>query len=142
LNAHAGRSEAVSARPLHWPAIAGVPDASLQSKETWEYLMRKSTSALRREIAAAEAADDNLANKLTALLTFLDATERSRMERDDAIRAVISEDQTAFLAEIKAMKQEIAAAVHELRGSPVVVNNETTVTSIEGKKRRDAAAQA
>ena len=46
--------------------------------------MRKSTSALRRELAAAEAADDNLANKLTALLTFLDSAERSRMERDDA----------------------------------------------------------
>ena len=104
--------------------------------------MRKSTSALRRELAAAEAADDNLANKLTALLTFLDTAERSRMERDDALRAAISEDQAAFLAEIKAMKQEIGAAVHELRGSPVVVNSETTVTSIESKKRRDAAAQA
>jgi hypothetical protein len=103
--------------------------------------MRKSTSALRRELAAAEAADDNLANKLTALLTFLNSAERSRMERDDAIRAAISEDQAAFLAEIKAMKQEIAAAIHELRGSPVVVNNDTTVTSIESKKRRDAAAQ-
>jgi hypothetical protein len=103
--------------------------------------MRKSTSALRRELAAAEAADDNLANKLTALLTFLNSAERSRMERDDAIRAAISEDQAAFLAEIKAMKQEIAAAIHELRGSPVVVNNDTTVTSIESKKRRDAAAR-
>jgi hypothetical protein len=103
--------------------------------------MRKSTSALRRELAAAEAADDNLANKLTALLTFLDSAERSRMERDDALRAAISEDQAAFLAEIKAMKQEIAAAVNELRGSPVVVNNDTTVTSIESKKRRDVAAQ-
>jgi hypothetical protein len=103
--------------------------------------MRKSTSALRRELAAAEAADDNLANKLTALLTFLDSAERSRMERDDAIRAAIAEDQAAFLAEVKAMKQEIAAAVHELRGSPVVVNNDTTVTSIESKKRRDVAAQ-
>lgn len=104
--------------------------------------MRKSTSALRRELAAAEAADDNLANKLTALLTFLETAERSRMERDDALRAAISEDQTAFLAEIKAMKQEIASAIHELRGSPVVVNSETTVTSIESKKRRDVAAQA
>ena len=104
--------------------------------------MRKSTSALRRELAAAEAADDNLANKLTALLTFLDATERNRMERDDALRAALSEDQTAFLAEIKAMKQDIATAIHELRGAPVVVNNETTVTSIEGKKRREVAAQA
>jgi hypothetical protein len=103
--------------------------------------MRKSTCALRRELAAAEAADDNLANKLTALLTFLDSAERSRMERDDALRAAISEDQAAFLAEIKAMKQEIAAAVNELRGSPVVVNNDTTVTSIESKKRRDVAAQ-
>lgn len=103
--------------------------------------MRKSTSALRRELAAAEAADDNLANKLTALLTFLDTAERSRMERDDALRAAISEDQTAFLAEIKAMKQEIASGIHELRGSPVVVNNETTVTSIEGKKRRETAVQ-
>lgn len=103
--------------------------------------MRKSTSALRRELAAAEAADDNLANKLTALLTFLDTAERSRMERDDALRAAISEDQTAFLAEIKAMKQEIASAIQELRGSPVVVNNETTVTSIEGKKRREASVQ-
>jgi HEAT repeat protein len=105
--------------------------------------MRKSTSALRRELAAAEAADDNLANKLTALLTFLDATERNRMERDDALRAALSEDQTAFLAEIKAMKQEIATAIHELRGAPVVVNNnETTVTPIDGKKRREVAAQA
>lgn len=103
--------------------------------------MRKSTSALRRELAAAEAADDNLANKLTALLTFLDTAERSRMERDDALRAAISEDQSAFLAEIKAMKQEIASAIQELRGSPVVVNNETTVTSIEGKKRREASVQ-
>jgi hypothetical protein len=104
--------------------------------------MRKSTSALRRELAAAEAADDHLANKLTALLTFLDSAERSRMERDDALRAAISEDQTAFLAEIKAMKQEIASAIHELRGSTVVVNNsETTVISIEGKKRREVAAQ-
>lgn len=103
--------------------------------------MRKSTSALRRELAAAEAADDNLANKLTALLTFLDTAERSRMERDDALRAAISEDQAAFLAEIKAMKQEIASAIQELRGSPVVVNNETTVTSIEGKKRRETAVQ-
>jgi hypothetical protein len=104
--------------------------------------MRKSTDAIRRELAAAEVADDNLANKLTALLTFLDSAERSRTERDDALRAAISEDQTAFLAEIKAMKQEIASAVNELRGSPVVVNNETIVTSIESKKRRDAAAQS
>lgn len=104
--------------------------------------MRKTTSALRRELASAEAADDHLANKLTALLTFLDSAERSRGERDDALRAAISEDQTAFLAEIKAMKQEIACAIHELRGIPVVVNSETTVTSLEGKKRRDVAAQA
>ena len=48
--------------------------------------MRKTTSALRRELAAAEEADDTLANKLTALMSFLDATERSRMERDDARR--------------------------------------------------------
>lgn len=104
--------------------------------------MRKTTSALRRELASAEAADDHLANKLTALLTFLDSAERSRGERDDALRAAISEDQTAFLAEIKAMKQEIAYAIQELRGSPIVVNNETTVTSIEGKKRREVAVQA
>ncbi len=99
--------------------------------------MRKSTSALRRELAAAEAADDTLANKLTALLTFLDATERSRMERDDALRGAIAEDQTAFLAEIKAMKQEIACAVHELRGAPLVVNADSTVTPLEAKKRRE-----
>jgi len=97
--------------------------------------MRKSTSALRRELAAAEAADDTLANKMTALLTFLDATERSRMERDDALRAAIAEDQTAFLAEIKAMKQEIAAAVQELRGTPLMLNTESTVTSLEKKRR-------
>jgi hypothetical protein len=47
--------------------------------------MRNSTSALPRELAAAEAADDNLANKTAALLTFLDTVERSRMERDDAL---------------------------------------------------------
>lgn len=103
--------------------------------------MRKSTSALRRELAAAEAADDHLANKLTALLTFLDTTERSRMERDDALRAAITEDQTAFLAEIKAMKHEIACAVHELRGSPILVESEATVTPLELKKRREGAAQ-
>jgi hypothetical protein len=99
--------------------------------------MRKSTSALRRELAAAEAADDTLANKMTALLTFLDTTERSRMERDDALRGAIAEDQAAFLAEIKAMKQEIAAAVHELRGTPLVVNSDSTVTTLEAKKRRE-----
>ena len=99
--------------------------------------MRKSTSALRRELAVAEAADDTLANKLTALLTFLDATERSRMERDDALRGAIAEDQAAFLAEIKAMKQEIAFAVHELRGAPLVVNAEATVTPLDAKKRRE-----
>lgn len=99
--------------------------------------MRKSTSALRRELAAAEAAEDTLANKMTALLTFLDTTERSRMERDDALRGAIAEDQAAFLAEIKAMKQEIAAAVHELRGTPLVVNSDSTVTTLEAKKRRE-----
>ena len=100
--------------------------------------MRKSTSALRRELAAAEAADDGLANKLTALLTFLDAAERNRMERDDALRGAISEDQTAFLAEIKAMKQDIACAIHELRGTPLVVNSEAnTVTALDTKKRRE-----
>jgi hypothetical protein len=103
--------------------------------------MRKSTSALRRELAAAEAADDHLANKLTALLTFLDTAERSRMERDDALRAAIAEDQAAFLAEVKAMKQEIASAVHELRGSPLVVNSDTTVTPLDSKKRREVAVQ-
>lgn len=99
--------------------------------------MRQSTSALRRELAAAEAADDTLANKMTALLSFLDTTERSRMERDDALRGAIAEDQAAFLAEIKAMKQEIAAAVHELRGTPLVVNADSTVTTLEAKKRRE-----
>lgn len=100
--------------------------------------MRKSTSALRRELAAAEAADDGLANKLTALLSFLDAAERSRMERDDALRGAITEDQTAFLAEVKAMKQEIASAVHELRGTPLMLNAEsTTVTTLDAKKRRE-----
>jgi hypothetical protein len=99
--------------------------------------MRKTTSALRRELAAAEAADDTLANKLTALISFLDATERSRMERDDALRGAIAEDQTAFLTEIQAMKQEIAFAVHELRGTPLVVNADSTVTPLDAKKRRE-----
>lgn len=99
--------------------------------------MRKSTGALRRELAAAEAADDTLANRLAALLTFLDTTERSRMERDDALRCALAEDQAAFLAEIKAMQQEIASAVHELRGTPMVVNADSTVTPLEAKKRRE-----
>ena len=99
--------------------------------------MRKSTSALRRELAAAEAADDTLANRMTALLSFLDSTERSRLERDDALRGAIAEDQAAFLAELKAMKQEIAFAVHELRGAPLVVNAEATVTPLDAKKRRE-----
>jgi hypothetical protein len=99
--------------------------------------MRKSTSALRRELAAAEAADDTLANKLTSLLSFLDSTERARLERDDALRGAIAEDQAAFLAEMKAMKQEIAFAVHELRGTPLVVNADSTVTSLDAKKRRE-----
>lgn len=47
------------------------------------------------------------------------------------------EDQTAFLAEISAMRQEIASAVHELRGTPLVVNAESTVTSLDAKKRRE-----
>jgi len=99
--------------------------------------MRKSTSALRRELAAAEAADDTLANRMAALLSFLDTTERSRMERDEALRGALAEDQAAFLAELQAMKQEISFAVHELRGTPLVVSAESTVTQLEGKKRRE-----
>jgi hypothetical protein len=54
------------------------------------------------------------------------------MERDDAPRAAISEDQTTFLAESKAMKPEIASAIQELHGPKFMINNnDTTVTSIQ-----------
>ena len=60
---------------------------------------------------------NHLANKLTAALTVL--------------------------AEIKTMKKDIAAAVHELRGTPLLVHGEaTTLMSLDAKKRREVSAQA
>ena len=48
-------------------------------------MTRKSTSALRQQLALQEANDDALANKMQALLGWIEKAERNRHERDDAI---------------------------------------------------------
>lgn len=83
--------------------------------------MRKSTANLRKQLADAEQADDALASKLQAMLSFIEKSERARVERDDAFRAALAEDQAAFLGEATVMKSEITAMIAELRGTPVAV---------------------
>lgn len=87
-------------------------------------MTRKSTTRLRQQLADQEAADDALAGKLTALNNFLDKTERARIERDNALKAAIDEDQQQFLAELRTMKAEIASVAAELRGTPVQIEGQ------------------
>lgn len=87
-------------------------------------MTRKSTSALRQQLALQEANDDALANKMQALLGWIEKAERNRHERDDAIKAAIDEDRTAYMGELRVMKAELAASVAELRGGPVHVEHD------------------
>ena len=87
-------------------------------------MTRKSTSELRRHLAAQESADDALASKLHALTGWIAMAERSRVERDDAVKAAIDEDRAAFMGELRTMAAEIAAVISELRGAPVQIDEE------------------
>lgn len=87
-------------------------------------MTRKSTSALRQQLALQEANDDALASKLQALLGWIEKAERNRHERDEAIKAAIDEDRAAYLGELRVMKAEIAGTIAELRGTPAQVEHE------------------
>lgn len=95
-------------------------------------MTRATTKRLHAQLQAQEEADDKLAAKMAAHLSFLDKVERSRIERDAALKAALDEDQAAFLAELRAMKAEITAIVSELRGAPV---------QIEGEQSKQIAAE-
>jgi glutamyl-tRNA reductase len=100
--------------------------------------MRQSTSRLRKTLADAEAADDAQAAKLQGLMSFLDKAERGRIERDNALKAAIDEDQAQFMAELKVMEMELAALIAELRGQPVHIEGESadrTLKALPGGKR-------
>lgn len=86
-------------------------------------MTRKSTSALRQQLAMQEANDDALANKMQALLGWIEKAERNRHERDEAIKAAIDEDRAAYLGELRVMKAEIAGTIAELRGAPVQIES-------------------
>ncbi len=86
-------------------------------------MTRKSTAALRQQLATQEANDDALASKLQGLLSWIEKAERSRHERDDAVKQAIDEDREAYLAELRVMKAELATSVAELRGAPVQIEN-------------------
>jgi len=86
-------------------------------------MTRKSTTSLRQQIAAQEASDDALASKLQGLLSWIEKAERSRHERDEAVKQAIDEDREAYLAELRVMKAELATSVAELRGAPVQIEN-------------------
>lgn len=85
-------------------------------------MTRKSTAALRQQLATQEANDDAMASKLQALMGWIEKAERNRHERDDAIKAAIDEDRAAYLGELRVMKAEIAASIAELRGTPVQID--------------------
>lgn len=87
-------------------------------------MTRKSTSALRQQLAAQEQADDQLANKFQKLMGWIDKTERALNERDDAIKAQLDQDRNSFLGDLAVMKAELAASVAELRGGPVHVEHD------------------
>ena len=102
---------------FHPGTFAGMPHSA--SPVARRRTFRGSARAAARRTAWPGRAPvcNHLANKLTAALTVL--------------------------AEIKTMKKDIAAAVHELRGTPLVVHGEaTTLMSLDAKKRREVSAQA
>ena len=84
-------------------------------------MARKSTSALRQQLDLQEANDDAMASKLQALMAWIEKAERSRHERDEALKTAIDEDQAAYLGELRVMKSDLATAIAELRGSPVQI---------------------
>lgn len=86
-------------------------------------MTRKSTSALRQQLAAQEQADDQLANKFQKLMAWIDKTERALNERDDAIKAQLDQDRNSFLGDLAVMKAELAASIAELRGTPVQIES-------------------
>lgn len=86
-------------------------------------MTRKSTSALRQQLAAQEQADDQLANKFQKLMGWIDKTERALNERDDAIKAQLDQDRMSFLGDLAVMKAELAASIAELRGTPVQIES-------------------
>lgn len=86
-------------------------------------MTRKSTSALRQQLAAQEQADDQLANKFQKLMGWIDKTERALNERDDAIKAQLDQDRNSFLGDLAVMKAELAASIAELRGTPVQIES-------------------
>lgn len=84
-------------------------------------MTRKSTAALRQQLAAQESNDDALATKLQGLLSWIEKAERNRVERDEAVKQAIDDDRAAHLGELRVMKAEIAGAIAELRGAPVQI---------------------
>ena len=86
-------------------------------------MTRKSTSALRQQLAMQEANDDALASKLQGLLSWIQKAERSRHERDEAVKQAIDEDREAYLAELRVMKAELATSVAALRVAAVQIEN-------------------
>ena len=82
-------------------------------------MTRKSTSALRQQLATQEANDDALATKIQGILSWYDKMERQRVERDEALKSAIDEDRAALFAENRVAKADLASMLAELRGSPV-----------------------
>ena len=94
-------------------------------------MTRKSTAALRQQLATQEANDDALASKLQGLLSWIEKAERSRHERDEAVKQAIDEDREAYLAELRVMKAELATSVAELRGAPVQIEGSSNVQQLQ-----------
>ena len=85
-------------------------------------MTRTTTAQLRRQLAEQEASDDAMASKAQSLMSWLEATERARVERDASLKAAIDEDQAAFFAELRTMKADLSSLVATLRGTPVAVS--------------------
>lgn len=78
--------------------------------------MRSTTAALRHGLAAAEAADERLAQSGEKIVSFLDKLERSLAQRRADLHQAIDATFEAMTAELMTLRAMKADEIVELRG--------------------------
>ena len=102
--------------------------------------MRQTTAALRRELEAAEAADERMAQAHEREVSYLDKLERVFDERRADLHKAIDDSFGAVAAEIAVIRDMKLKIVAELRGTNQMLANPpqpprkppVTMAAIEG----------
>jgi hypothetical protein len=94
--------------------------------------MRQTTAALRRELEAAEAADERLAQAHEKETGFLDRLERSLAEREADLRKFIADTFGAVAGEIAVLRDAKMKIVAELRGQNLLLANPPRMPPVTG----------